>query len=135
MRMQVGQSGCAWRHLPHVSPLWPPVNRWFLRLSQVGVFERLAHALTMADRERVGRETSPTGAIRDAQAARSGGVGVKGERGYASARRVTGRKCHALTDTDGRLLVAAISPVDLHDTSCGDEAQARIPCCQLLGFC
>ncbi|SFG79486.1 hypothetical protein SAMN05192565_111107 [Methylobacterium gossipiicola] len=44
--------------------------RWFLRLSKVGVFERLAHALTMADRERSGCKASPTGAILDRQAAR-----------------------------------------------------------------
>ena len=49
----------------------------------------------------------------DAQAARSGGVGLEGTRGYDPARRVVGRKLHALTDTDGRLLVAAVFPVDL----------------------
>jgi transposase len=91
----------------------------FLRLSKAGVFERLAHALTMADRERVGREASPTGGILDAQAARSGGVGVKGERGYDPARRVDGRKCHALTDTDGRLLLATVSTADRHDSHGG----------------
>ena len=81
--------------------------------------ERLAPALTMADRERAGRDASPTGAILDAQAARSGGVGMAGARGYDPARRVVGRKRHALTDTDGRLLVAAVSPVDLHDSHGG----------------
>ncbi len=85
------------------------VHRWFLRLSQAGVFECLAHALTMANRERVGREASPTGCVVDAQAARSGGVGMAGERGYDPARRAVGRKRHALTDTDGRLLVAGVS--------------------------
>ncbi|WP_238297376.1 transposase, partial [Methylobacterium soli] len=74
------------------------------------------HALTMADRERAGREACPTGCVVDAQAARSGGVGVAGERGYDPARRVVGRKRHALTDTDGRLLVAGVSPADLHDS-------------------
>lgn len=95
------------------------MHRWFLRLSQAGVFERLAHALTMADRERVGREASPTGCVVDAQAACSGGVGVAGERGYDPARRVVGRKRHALTDTDGRLLVAGVSTADLHDSHGG----------------
>ncbi|SEP50598.1 hypothetical protein SAMN04487843_13814 [Methylobacterium sp. ap11] len=70
--------------------------------------ERLAHTLTMEDRERAGRQASPTGAIVDAQAARSGGVGMAGARGYDPARSVVGRKRHALTDTDGRLLVAAV---------------------------
>lgn len=54
----------------------------------------------MGDRERGGREASPSGAIMDAQAARSGGVGVDGERGYDPARRVVERKRHALTDSD-----------------------------------
>ena len=114
--LYVLRTGCAWRHLPLDFPPWSTVHRWFLRLSQTGVFERRAHALTMADRERVGREACPTGCVVDAQAARSGGVGVAGERGYDPARRVVGRKRHALTDTDGRLLVAAVSPADLHDS-------------------
>ena len=114
--LYVLRTGCAWRHLPRDLPPWSTVHRWFLRLSRVGVFERLAHALAMADRERSGRDASPTGAVVDAQAARSGGVGVRGRRGYDPARRVVGRKRHLLTDTDGRLLLAAVSPADLHDS-------------------
>lgn len=34
-------------------------------------------------------------------------VGVAGRRGYDAAKRVVGRKRHALVDTDGRLLLAA----------------------------
>src|SRR4051794_6543426 len=56
--LYVLRTGCAWRHLPHEFPPWSTVHRWFLRLSGSAVFERLAHALTMADRERVGREPS-----------------------------------------------------------------------------
>jgi transposase len=73
----------------------------------------------IADRERVGRNASPTASVIDAQAARSGGVGVAGGRGYDAAKRVVGRKRHALVDTDGRLLLAAVSPADLHDTHGG----------------
>lgn len=50
---------------------------------------------------------------------RSGGGGVTGERGYDPARRVVGRKRHALTDMDGRLLIAAVSRADLHDSRGG----------------
>ena len=117
--LYVLRTGTAWRHLPREFPPWPTVHRWFLRLSQAGTFERLAHALAMADREGAGREGSPSAAIIDAQAARSGGVGVKGERGYDPARRVVGRKCHVLTDTDGRLLLATVSAADLHDSHAG----------------
>jgi transposase len=117
--LYVLRTGCAWRHLPLDFPPWQTVLRWFLRLARCGVFERMAHALAVADRERAGRGASPTAAVVDAQAARSGGVGVAGRRGYDAAKRVVGRKRHALVDTDGRLLLAAVSPADLHDSHGG----------------
>ena len=117
--LYVLRTGRAWRHLPLEFPPWQTTLRWFLRLARAGVFERMAHALTMADRERAGRDASPTAAVVDAQAVRSGGAGVAGRRGYDAAKRVVGRKRHALVDTDGRLLLAAVSPADLHDSRGG----------------
>ena len=117
--LYVLRTGCAWRHLPRDFPPWQTTLRRFLRLARSGAFERMAHALAMADRERAGRGASPTAAVVDAQAARSGGVGVAGRRGYDAAKRVVGRKRHALVDTDGRLLLAAVSPADLHDSHGG----------------
>lgn len=114
--LYVLRTGCAWRHLPRDFPPWQTTLRWFLQLARAGVFERMAHALAMADRERAGRGASPTAAVVDAQAARSGGTGVAGRRGYDAAKRVVGRKRHVLVDTDGRLLLAAVSPADLHDS-------------------
>lgn len=69
----------------------------------------------MADRERDGRKVSLSGAIMDAQAAHSGGVGAEGERSYDPARCVVAHERHALTNTDGRLLIAAVSVANLHD--------------------
>jgi len=43
-------------------------------------------------------------------------VGVNGERGYNPTWGVVGRKRHALTDPDGRLLVAGVWPANLHDS-------------------
>jgi putative transposase len=117
--LYVLRSGCAWRLLPREFPPWQTTLRWFLRLSRAGVFERMLHALVMADRERAGRDASPTAAVVDAQTVRSGGVGVAGHRGYDAAKRVVGRKRHALVDTDGRLLLAAVSPASLHDSHGG----------------
>jgi putative transposase len=117
--LYVLRTGCAWRHLPRDFPPWQTVLRWFLRFARSGSFERMAHALVMADRERAGRSASPTAAVMDAQAARSGGTAVAGRRGYDAAKRVVGRKRHALVDTVGRLLLAAVSPADLHDSHGG----------------
>ncbi len=106
-------------HLPRDFPPWQTTLRWFLRLARSGAFERMAHALTIADRERAGRGASPTAAVVDAQSARSGGVGVAGRRGYNAAKRVVRRKRHVLVDTNGRLLLAAVSPAHLHDSHGG----------------
>ena len=75
------------RHLlPRDFPPRGTVYRWFARLARTGTFEHLAHALTMLDRERAGREASPSAVVIDAQSVRSGGVGVARQRGGACPR-------------------------------------------------
>ena len=114
--LYVLRAGGAWRLLPHDFPPPGTVYRWFTRLARSGIFERLAHALTMLDRERTGREASPTAVVIDAQSVRSGGVGVAGARGYDAAKKVVGRKRHAIVDTDGRLLLNTASTASVHDS-------------------
>lgn len=117
--LYVLRTGCAWAHLPHEFPPPGTVHRWFLRMSRSGVFETMMRVLAALDRACAGRDPFPTAAVMDTQAARSGTVGVAGPRGYDPARRVVGRKRHALVDTGGRLLGAAVSPASLHDSHGG----------------
>lgn len=117
--LYVLRTGCAWAHLPREFPPPGTVHRWFLRLARSGAFEAMTRVLAALDRARAGRDPLPTAAVMDAQAARSGTVGVAGPRGYDPARRVVGRKRHALVDTDGRLLGASVSPASLHDSHAG----------------
>jgi hypothetical protein len=53
----------------------------------------------MADRERVGRDASPSAAIIDKT------TEAGGSRGYDAGKKINGRKRHALVDADGRGLV------------------------------
>ncbi len=68
-----------------------------------GLFERFNHALVMANRKRVGGQASPSAAILDSQNVKikeSGGSG-----GCGAGKKITGRKRHALGDTDGHGLI------------------------------
>ena len=61
------RAGVAWRLLPHDLPPWQTVYYYLRRWQRAGVRDRVHHTLIMADRERVGREVSPTAAILDSQ--------------------------------------------------------------------
>src|SRR5580693_4426127 len=71
----------------------------------------------MADRERVGRDDSPTAAIIDSQSVKTTEAG--GPRGYDAGKKVNGRKRHALVDTDGRGLVLEPHPASVQDRDGG----------------
>ncbi len=55
------RSGCPWRQMPTDLVPWSTACRWFAAWRDACVFEKINHALVMADRERVGRAASPFG--------------------------------------------------------------------------
>lgn len=111
------RGGIAWRRLPSDFPPWRTVYRWFSAWRDSGVFERINHALVMADRERAGREANPSAAIIDSQSVKTTEAG--GPRGYDAGKKIRGRKRHALVDTDGRGLVIEPHPARIQDRDGG----------------
>jgi transposase len=79
---------------------------------------KINHALVMFDRERVGRQASPTGAIIDSQTVKTTEAGEP--RGYDAGKKINGRKRHALVDTDGRGLVLEPHPASIQDRDGGE---------------
>ena len=113
----VMRAGCPWRLLPNDLPPWGTIYRWFASWRDDGCFERINHALVMADRERVGREASPTAGIIDSQSVKTTEAG--GPRGYDAGKRVNGGKRQALVDTDGRGLALEPRPASIQDRDAG----------------
>ena len=105
--------GIAWRMLPSDLPPRSTVHRWFAGWRAAGTLERMNHALLMPGRERAGRAAGPSAAVLDSQSARTCESG--GPRGYDAAKKATGRKRHALVDTDGRALMPFTHPANVQD--------------------
>ena len=80
------RAGTAWRLLPHDLPPWQTVYYYLRRWQREGVWDGVHHTLVMADRERAGREASPTAAILDSQSVRTADQ-KGGRRAMMRARR------------------------------------------------
>ncbi len=120
----VARTGCGWRMLPKDFPPWQTVYWWFRRFVRLMLFRSIHNIAVMVDRERAGREASPTAGVLDSQTVKAPAAGAK--RGYDGAKRTVGRKRHIAVDTDGRLLMVNLTTADISD-SAGAQAILDAP--------
>lgn len=82
-------TGCQWKALPRDFPPKSTVHDYLELWNWEGTLERIHHELYMAERERNGREASPTAAIIDSQTAKGAQKGGLRSilRGTTQARR------------------------------------------------
>jgi putative transposase len=115
----LSRAGCGWRMLPHEFGPWPTVYWWFRRLVRRLLFQTIHDIALMLDRERQGREASPSAGVVDSQTVKA--PAAAGGGGYDAAKRLKGRKRHVAVDTDGRLLMVNLTTADVQDAA-GAEA-------------
>ena len=101
-----------------------------MRFRDHGTWRSLNRLLVMLDRERVGREASPSAAVINTQSVKTTEAG--GPRGYDAGKKIKGRKRDALVDTDGRGLEIQVQPASVQDRdgappSVLTASQARFP--------
>jgi putative transposase len=109
------RSGCEWRMMPVHFPPWQTVYWWFRRFVRLLLFRTIHDVALMTDRERTGREASPSAGIVDGQTVKA--AAATGSRGYDAAKRTVGRKRHIAVDTDGRLLMVNLTTADISDSA------------------
>lgn len=110
----LARTGCGWRMLPRDFPPWQTVYWWFRRFVRLLLFQTIHDVALMIDRERAGREASPTGAVLDSQSVKAPAAK---ERGFDGGKKITGRKRHIAVDTDGRLLMVNLTTADISDSA------------------
>ena len=110
----MARSGGGWRMLPIHFPPWQTVYWWFRRFVRLLLFRTIHDVALMMDRERAGREASPTAGVIDSQSIKAPNAK---ERGYDAGKKIVGRKRHIAVDTDGRLLMVNLTTADISDSA------------------
>ena len=110
----IARAGCGWRMLPKDFPPWQTVYWWFRRFMRRFLFETIHDVAMMIDRERAGREASPSAGIIDSQSVKAPAART---RGYDAGKKISGRKRHIAVDTDGRLLMVNLTTADISDSA------------------
>ena len=108
------RSGCGWRMLPIHFGAWQTVYGWFRELARRFLFQTIHDIELMLDRERQGREASPSAAVIDSQSVKAPSAE---KRGFDAGKKVVGRKRHIAVDTDGRLLMVNLTTADISDSA------------------
>jgi len=110
----MARSGGGWRMLPKGFPPWQTVYWWFRRFVRRFLFETIHDMAVMIDRERVGREATPSAGILDSQTVEAPGAEA---RGYDAGKKIVGRKRHIAVDADGRLIMINLTTADISDSA------------------
>ncbi len=85
----------------------------FRRVAAHGLWTAIRHALSVAVRERAGRDASPSAGIIDSQSVKS--TERSGIRAFDAGNKINGRKRYIVVDADGLLLDGVVHEASIQD--------------------
>ena len=94
----LARTGYRWRMLPINFPPWQTVYWWFRRFVRLFLSRTIHDLALMVDRERAGREASPSGGILNSQSVKAPAAGVERSFGWMTRWRRLVRDCEARID-------------------------------------
>ena len=109
----INKTGCQWRYLPSDYPPWQSVHRYFTKLTNEGVFEKINAFLRERVREKEARNKTPSLVCIDSQSVK-GDVNLE-EKGIDGNKKVKGRKRHIVVDVLGLLVFCTITAANVSD--------------------
>jgi len=115
--------GGQWRNLPEDYPPYASVYYYFKRWKLNGTLEKLNTSLNRRERERVGKEETPSMLSVDSQSVKAAPF-VHEDRGIDGNKRINGRKRHVITDTLGLVWGVVVHAAHLADGSTAERVVA-----------
>lgn len=106
-------NGCKWESLPPLYGDYKVVWYYYHKWMCFGTLEQLLYKLSIKLRLKQGRNKEPTLLIVDSQSAKTG-AGTSEQTGYDGGKKVTGRKRHIATDTQGNVMAVGITAANVH---------------------
>jgi len=111
--LYVTKSGCQWAMMPTQFGRWKTVYGYFNRWSQQGVWQQILEVLTQQERQRQGRQPTPSAGSVDSQSIKTATQGET--KGYDAGKKINGRKRHLLVDTLGLIIRVLVTAADEGD--------------------
>ena len=112
--------GSQWRNLPESFPPWKSVYYYFRKWQKDGTLERLNTSLNQKERERQGKESTPSMLSIDSQSIKVSSF-ISKDKGVDGNKKVNGRKRHVVTDTLGLVWYVVVHAANLADGSTADR--------------
>jgi transposase len=131
----LNNTGCQWRNLDSKYPPWQTVFYHFTRFKQLGIWEQMQDCMVVSERERQGRNASPSMLAIDSQSVKKVQF-ISIETGIDGNKYINGRKRTIIVDKLGLPLSVKVTAANISDNQAGilalDKLKGKVPRLKLI---